>query len=129
MSQLVQERERHAILPARDSQVDRVALAHAVTAALTGRRRQPDRDGTEIGPQAVQRISGEKRASELRVERAAPREPDELGESKQPRLATSGHGRRVAASHGQQTLWPWTDVAGLSESPRRGDSTRLERAV
>jgi hypothetical protein len=81
VTELVQERERHAVVPSRDAQIDRIAVTHPVTAALARRRGRPDRHRVEVGGQAVQRFGARKGARELGVERTSPRQRHELGEA------------------------------------------------
>ena len=96
--QLVQEAERDAVVPPRDAQVDGVAVAEAVAAALARRRRRPHRNRLEVGVENVQRVCGCERAGKLRMERAAPGQPENVG---QGTARTRGRcARRQAAAAG-----------------------------
>ena len=78
--ELVQEAERDPAVAARDAQIDGIAMSKPVAAGLARRRGRAHGHGLEVGTDRVQRVCGCEGTIELRVERAASRQPQDVRE-------------------------------------------------
>ena len=59
----------------------------------------------------MERVGGRERPGQLRIERAPPRQPDDVRQTAEPGLAAAGHGNRVPTSAHELTLRPSPDTA------------------
>ena len=121
VSQLVQEAERDAAVPARNAQVDGVAVAEPIAAALARGRGRPHRHGLEVGVEDVQRVRGSEGARELRIERTAPRQLQQVGRRAQARRPIPRDGRRMPPGLSAASAHP----VNLRAEPDAADNGRV----